>query len=173
MFVGSFMQWHGVQDIIQIAKNIPEAMFILIGAGPLYEEINIQSNELTNVILTGPINNVPKYLANSDITIAPFNTNRFTKLEDYGFWWCPVKLYEYMASGKPIVSYNFNEVRNIIKDSGLLAEPDNIKDFEEKINLLLKDKKLRETLGKKARKIALDYSWKKRAEKLKKILSTR
>ena len=55
---------------------------------------------------------MPKYLVASDILIAPFNTERFKLIEKYGFWWCPVKLFEYLAMGKPILTYEYPEVKN-------------------------------------------------------------
>jgi len=121
--------------------------------------------------LTGskPMGEIPAYLSAADIAIAPFNTKKFRKLEKYGFWWCPVKLFEYMASGKPIISYDYFEVKNIVKNSGLLVKPGDFETFQNKLKGLIENKKLRLKLGKMARKIALMYDWKYRAEEVYKI----
>ncbi len=159
MFSGGFMQWHGVQDILELAKEFTNVKFILIGKGPMYGEV--QSKKLNNLILLGskPYFEMPKYLIASDILIAPFNTEKFKKLDVYGFWWCPIKLFEYMSMGKPILTYNYEEVKNILNDCALLAKPNDIKDFKEKLNELIKNKKLRLKLGKKSRQNALKYDW--------------
>ncbi len=173
-FVGAFREWHGVQDIVTIADKIhrEDVKFMLVGSGPLYNEINEKCKDKKNIILTGPQKHgdMPKFLAASDILIAPFNTSRFKGLEKFGFWWSPVKLFEYMASGRAIVSYNFKEVRNIIKDGGVLAEPGKLDDFVEKLLIVIENKMLRDELGSKARKIAeLQYNWFKRANEIIKV----
>ena len=122
-------------------------------------------------ILTGPIkySDVSKYLAAADILIAPFNTSRFKHLEKYGFWWCPVKIFEYMAVGKPIISYDYVEVRKIMKNTGLLAKPGNLEDFKNKLRTLINNKELRHEYGRKARILSLKYEWKKRAEEINEV----
>ena len=67
-----------------------------------------------------------------------------------------------MSSGKPIVSYDYYEVRNIVKDAGLLAKPGDFNDFINKLNELINNKKLRIKLGDKARNLALNYDLEQR-----------
>ena len=171
IFVGAFMQWHGVMDIVKLAKIFSNVKFILVGNGPEFDSLNNYSKGLQNIILTGsqPRENIPKFLAAADIAIAPFNTSKFTKLERYGFWWCPIKLFEYMESGKPIVSYNYTEINNIVKGGAFLAQPGNFKEFAEKLNLLVLNRKLRKKLGYNSRKIVSGYSWDSRAKEIHNI----
>jgi glycosyltransferase involved in cell wall biosynthesis len=116
-----------------------------------------------------PYEDVPKYLLMSDILIAPFDTSNFPYLEKSGFWWCPVKLFEYLAAGKPIVSFDFEEVKNIVGDAALLAKPGNLNQFNEYLDSLIKDESLREKLGSKGKEIAEQCSWQKRAEETVKV----
>ncbi len=161
VFVGSFMQWHGVQDIVKLAERFNNVKFMLIGNGPLFSEIKERSNDVKNIILVGSKDHeeIPKYLNSADILIAPFNTDRFKKLRDLGFWWCPIKLFEYMASGKPIVSYDYSEVRNIVCDSALLAKTNDLEDFGNKLKILIENKDLRNKLSIKARYLSKKFSW--------------
>jgi len=171
-FVGTFRKWHGALHILEMAKRIKDAKFLLIGEGEKFKEIKKESRGIDNVILTGAIRSerIPEILATSDILIAPFDVSSYKSLEKYGFWWCPVKLFEYMAVGKPIVSFGFKEVRNIVRDAGLLAKPGNLNQFVEYLNVLIKNRKLREELGKKGREIAeREYSWEKRAKETLKV----
>jgi len=163
-FVGSFKKWHGIEQIPKIAKRFEgkKIKFILIGSGELFDYIKRIKTE--NMILLGakPHEEIPKYLALSDILIAPFNDDYFKGSE---FWWNPVKLFEYMSSGKPVVSYDYKEVRKIVRDAGLLAKPGDLNDFIKKLEYLIEDEDLRREMGKKGRKIAVsEYDWKIRAK---------
>ncbi len=165
-FLGSFRKWHGVHQIPEIAKRFgSDVKFLLIGSGELFEEI--KGLKTDNMILLGSIANhdeIPKYLALSDILIAPFDHEYF---KTHGFWWNPVKLFEYASSGKPVVSYDFEEVRKIVSGGGLLAEPGNIDDFVGKLKYLVDNESEREKIGKEGRRIALEgYDWSERAKEV-------
>lgn len=173
-FVGAFREWHGVQDIVYIAERVTKihdnAIFILAGHGPLFNEISERKRD--NVILTGPLNHseIPSLLTQSDILIAPFNVERFESLKKYGFYWCPMKIFEYMASGRSFVSYNFEEIKKITKGSALLARIGDRDQFSEYICKLIENAELRTRLGKKAFELAKkEYSWNDRANQITKI----
>lgn len=162
--VCSFNKWHGVEQIPKIAKRFEgkKVKFILIGSGKLFK--HVKRIKTKNMILLGakPHEEIPLYLALSDILIAPFNDDYF---KDSKFWWNPVKLFEYMSAGKPIVSYDYEEVRKIVRDAGLLAKPGDLNDFIRKLECLIEDENLRKRLGERGRKIAVrEYDWKIRAK---------
>jgi glycosyltransferase involved in cell wall biosynthesis len=166
-FIGAFMEWHGVHRIPEIARKIDreDVKFLLVGGGRMYDEVKRVSGE--KIILTGPMeyDSIPPILASSDILIAPFDTSKFDALKKYGFWWCPVKLFEYMSAGRPIVSYDFEEVRNIVRDAGLLAKPGDLEQFVQYLCILIEDEDLRSKLGNRGREIAeSEYSWRNRAK---------
>lgn len=174
-FIGSFREWHGVFDIVRLAKRMPDTMFLVVGSGKLFNKVKKSTFGLDNIVLTGAIDHrlIPGTMAGSDILIAPFNTNGFTELDEYGFWWCPVKLFEYMASGKPIVSYDYPEVKKIVGDDGLLAKPNDFEEFADMVRKLVENKKLQDELGHKARVSAeTHYDWSKRCHELVKIYET-
>lgn len=168
-FAGSFRQWHGVHQIPLIASELEKRhaniKFLLIGTGSLHD--SVKKSSLKNMFFLSPKEHdeIPKYLAISDILIAPFDASRFKYFEKYGFWWNPVKLFEYASMCKPVVSYDYPEVRKIVGKCGLLSEPGNIKDFIEKLEYLILDEKARHELGKKGRELAVkEYDWKVRAK---------
>lgn len=168
-FVGSFKKWHGVTQIPKIAKRFEseKIKFLLIGTGELSEQMKKLKRE--NMMLLGakPHHEIPKYLALSDILIAPFDDEYF---QSYDFWWNPVKLFEYMASGRPIVSYDYEEIRKIVRDGGLLAKPGDLDDFTDKLEQLIYDENLRKEIGRKGREIAVrEYNWKLRAKQTVKV----
>lgn len=168
-FVGSFKKWHGVDQIPKFAKKFEDknVVFLLVGAGELFKQVEKMRTD--NIVLLGakPHDEIPKYLALSDILIAPFDHEYF---KSYKFWWNPVKLFEYMAAGKPIVSYDYEEVRKIVRGAGLLAKPGDLDDFIKKLEYLVEDEGLRKELGRKGREIAVrEYDWRIRAKQTVKV----
>lgn len=168
-FSGSFRRWHGVHLIPAIADKLMhsnrEIYFLMIGSGQLFGKI--KNSGLKNTIFLGSVNHtlLPSYLNISDICIAPFDASEFKYFEVHGFWWCPLKLFEYLSMGKPVVSFDFEEVRKIVANGGLLATPGDLNDFIEKLGYLIDNKKERQRLGNNARELALkEYDWKRRAE---------
>jgi len=76
-------------------------------------------------------------LSSADIFLLPYKNTPFTKMS------IPYKLSEYMLFSKPIVSSNFGDMKTILKNTPqLLYEPNNIKDFINKLELALKIKKV-------------------------------
>ena len=86
---------------------------------------------------------------------------------------------EAMACGVPPIVPNFDGVPSVVGDAGLIADADNFEhdigtlvsypspvDFSEKINLLLSNNSMRQTLSQKARKRALSFTWDKTAQRI-------
>jgi len=176
VYAGSFRSWHGISTIIRAAELLSgtrkNVKFILVGNGQCYHLVERASRDLDNIILTGsvPMLEVPPILAASDICVAPFSSARFDNKKVTDFWWCPIKLFEYMASGKPIVTTRFHEVQNIVEDSALLFSPGDTVDFTTKLTSLIDNETLRQKLGKRARKLAVSkHSWEHRSKMLMEV----
>lgn len=162
VFVGSFGDWHGVHRIPELARKVPEAEFLLVGDGDMFDRVKEDSRELENITLTGkvPHEDVAPVLAASDIGIAPFDLEKRKDMDKHGFWFCPVKIFEYMAAGLPTISFDLDEIENITGDSGNLAENKNWDDLKSKIEELLEDTELRKEKSEAARKRAEEnYTW--------------
>lgn len=166
-------QLHGGQYVklfIKAAKIILNkgiaANFMVVGDGARAQELKqyAKSINLDNrIIFTGAVESkeVPEYIRACDVAVACFEDNLVTRCKS------PLKIAEYLASGKPIVASNVGEVQDMVGNAGILVEPGKSGLLAEKIKLLLSDKSLREHLGKKARKKAEDmYNWGKSSESL-------
>lgn len=159
-FVGSFLLYQGIDLLIDAAplvlKEFPDTRFLLVGDGPMRAdwEKRVQGKALQDhFIFTGhvPYRNVPDYICAMDVCVAPHHreTNQAS----------PVKLFDYMASGRSIVASDIDVVREIIADSGcaILTAPDKAEDLAGGILSLLEDSQLRMNMAERGRKYAVDH----------------
>ncbi|MBI2639334.1 MAG: glycosyltransferase family 4 protein [Candidatus Sungbacteria bacterium] len=122
------------------------------------------------LIFTGWVkhSSVPQYLKMCDVLISPFPKN-----DHYNFYMSPMKIFEYMASGVPIVASDLNSIREIIDDaSAFLVEPENAEALAEGINRAVTDRTESRRRAVRALEIAGDHTWKKRTERIIGRLST-
>lgn len=104
---------------------------------------------------------IPQYVAAADICVAPFEDNDVTRCKS------PLKIVEYLASGKPIVASAVGEAENMVKGAGLLVPPGSAEALAEGILKLVDDEPLRKTLSLAARQRAEEkYNWQSSAENL-------
>ncbi|MBN1638050.1 MAG: glycosyltransferase [Ignavibacteriales bacterium] len=174
-FIGSFHFWHGVENLFKIIKSIvnsnPGAVFMMVGdGGPLkqtFETYVREENLENNVIFTGyiPYKEIPLYLAAMDVVLAPYPKLNF-------FYYSPIKIFEYMAAGKTVITSRIGQTAEIIQDgvNGLLSEPGNIEEMIKKLSDIIKSPELRLTIGENARNtIKNEHTWQKKAEQWHKI----
>lgn len=173
-FIGNLAPWQGVEQIIKIAPNvlkrIPEVRFVIVGDGLLRSELEKSAAELgisDKIIFTGfvPYEDVPKYINSFEICLAPFSgIERNVK---YSF--SAIKLYEYMACGKAIITTDVCGIRNEIDEKGLgrIVKADDLPALTSSIIELMEDKTLRESMGENARLwVSAEHSWKNVAERV-------
>jgi len=63
-----------------------------------------------------PFSDVPRYLADADVGLAPFNPAAFPALQ-LGWFWSPIKIFEYLASGLTVVTIGIEELRSLLPGS--------------------------------------------------------
>lgn len=159
-------QLHGGQYAEQFIKAVKIVLnqkqnvcFMVVGHGYRLPELMKLSEELDvakNLIFTRsiPHDEISLYIAAADITIACFEDNDITRCKS------PLKIAEYLASGKPIVASDVGEVKYMLGGAGILTLPGDPEDLARGILKLLEDEPLKIRLGKKARMRALDiYNW--------------
>jgi glycosyltransferase involved in cell wall biosynthesis len=108
-----------------------------------------------------PPGRVPLYLSAFDICAMPHPWT-----EQFAYYTSPIKLFEYMASGRPIVASDLPGFAEVVTDgeSALLVKPGDIDGLAGAINLLAETPVLRERLAYKAKALVLSgYTWEARA----------
>ena len=172
VFVGNLAPWQGVEYLLRavplIVEENPKTKFLIVGDGIMKEKLESLTKELNircDVIFTGtvPYESVPEYMNLSDVCVAPFIR---TRNESMGL--SPLKIYEYLACGTPVVASDIKGVGDLLEssNSGIPVIPDAPDELAEAIIKLLKDKQLREEMGKNGREMVINnYSWENTAKK--------
>lgn len=102
-FVGGISDWVDVSLMAAAARQLPEMTFVLVG--PVLTDVSCLE-ALDNVRLLGPkpYANLPAYVRFFDVCLVPFKINKLTESVN------PIKMFEYLAAGKPVVSTPLPEV---------------------------------------------------------------
>ncbi|ACL70683.1 glycosyltransferase [Halothermothrix orenii] len=150
-FVGALGKWVDTEALGQVAQH-----FTTITIGPEFGQ-----KKPDGIIDLGVINynNLPPYYNNIDIGIIPFLNTRTARAAN------PIKMYEYLAAGKPVVASNLPELKQF---PGHVYTVDNNRSFIDMIKFALKNNS--PSREKKRIELARKNSWKVRFSKIKSIV---
>jgi glycosyltransferase involved in cell wall biosynthesis len=170
IYVGSLTKNADVDIAIEAIQYI-DAKLLVVGGGEaigyfkqMAEDLGVGEKVL--FVDKQPFDKVPDFIFSSDICLIPMRDTEMDKSR------CPMKLLEYIAAEKPIVGGDVGMVKYFLKKGGgLLYKNGDIKDLAEKINELLKSKKLKEKCVKELRSMKKEYSWSKMSREFVKVLS--
>ncbi len=163
LFTGRLTEHKGVEYLIKAARQI-KAEIVILGDGPerKYLESLIVKYKLTNVHMLGyfsqRLGEINDFYLRADVYVAPSVWN-----EPLG-----LVILEAMVHYTPVIVSRKGGVSTIVKDgvNGYLIRPRSPGLIAEKVNLLLKDEKLRIRMGKQAYKTVVEhFSWEKIARK--------
>lgn len=167
VFAGAFRTWHGAIQLVEAIRLLHaegQTAFrgVLIGDGPKRPAAERAAAGLDRIIFTGRIahDRMPAVLAAADIGVAPFDVAQHSPLT-LGFYWSPLKVFEYMAAGLPVVAPAIPRLQRLIANEteGVLYEPATPQALAEALNTL-SDTTRRAALGTAARERAVrEYSW--------------
>ncbi len=152
-YFGAIADWFDVDLLVEAASRRPEYTFVLLGGVFDVDVSRLQS--LTNVMMVGqqPYETMPQYLYNFDVCAIPFKINPITEATD------PVKLYEYLSGGKPVVATKMSELK-AYRDFVYLAE--SAEDFIAKLDAAICENDPQ--LPERRRSLASEHTWQNRYE---------
>lgn len=167
MYTGSFAAWKGVFLLIDVAKRNNDLNFVFVGGRE--EQINgLQkySGSAKNVFFAGHVNHkeIPSYQSAASVLVLP-NTD---EIKVSVLYTSPLKLFEYLASGKPIVASNLPSITEILthNQNCLLFKSGDVGDLERKITSISKDPKKARELGRQGRRDSNKYTWENRTQSI-------
>jgi len=163
-YYGALCEWFDFDLLAKVARARPDYRFVLIGLTTLPDKVRQLVRENANIAYLGEkcYEELPSYLAHFDVAMIPFVVNHVTNAVS------PLKLFEYMAGGRPVVSTNLFECRK--HEQVLVA--DCAADFASHLDravTLASDGEYQEEL----RTIAAKNSWRARAAMIVEALDRR
>lgn len=171
IYVGQLYPHKGVDLLLRALAGVPRASLTIVGGllddpnRARLEALAVELGVAGRVHFTGPrpYREVPALLARADIALLPLAEGIVARC-----FTSPLKLYDYLAAGLPIVAVDFPTVREALRDgeNGLLVPPNDPAAMAVAINRLIDDPALAARLAHQARQDAAAYTWDRRAERI-------
>ena len=160
-FLGALAYWIDIDLIAYLADHLPTYSFVFVG--PVSVDIaRLRGRDNVHFLGRKPFDELPGYLAGMDVCINPY------VLDDIAAGCSPLKLYEYIAAGKPVVSVRMPEAEQF---ADIVQIADSYEDFARLIeNTVAKDHSWKRQLARKSWVEAQNHTWDKRFEQTVSVL---
>lgn len=176
VYAGHLYPWKGSHVLARTGRFLPEDVTICIVGGTPADVIAfrtyVQSEELGQVRVVGhvPPTQVPVWLRAADVVVLPNSAQSVIG----SLYTSPLKLYEYLASGRPIVASDVPAIREVIRDgeTGVLVVPDDPAALAEGIRTLLTDQVRADRIGNTGREWVQSRTWDARANLIRTFVET-
>ena len=177
-YFGSLYPGRGIDIIEGMAERMPESLFIVFGPSGQNLEFEQRVNKVhSNVRFYGFVSHkeIHRNMSACDFLLMPYQ--RMVSIgpsgSDTSKWMSPMKMFEYMAAARPIISSDLPVLREVLTDkvNAMLVAPDNIQKWVEAICSLRDDSSLRDRLAFNARAdYESKFNWSARADAIKVLL---
>ena len=169
LYLGGLHPWKGVNLAVEAVAQVADAHLDVVGAGgggdvgalkALAEKLGCADRVNLQGSVLPPARRF-EVIAQADACILPLLANPVGT--------SPLKLFEYLAMGKPTVMAGLPSIRELVEDGRecLLAEAGNAPDFARALRRISEDRVLRECLGRRGRERAGAFGWERRGERLR------
>jgi glycosyltransferase involved in cell wall biosynthesis len=169
LYVGQFFPWKGVATLVRALTYVPRELTLVLVGGTdedkevLLKEVPEAENARIRFVSFERRERIPHWLRAADVLVLP-NTGR-DKVSR--FYTSPMKLFEYMAAGRPIVASDLPSIREILSEElASLVQPDDPEALARGIAEALENKAGASERAARARVEVARYSWDARARAL-------
>jgi glycosyltransferase involved in cell wall biosynthesis len=179
-FTGHIYPGRGADLLFELAKQMPQVNFLWVGGTPELVDFwraKLTDAKMTNVTMTGFVKHeiIPLYQAASDVLLMPYSRSiSASSGQDIAEVINPMKMFEYMASERTIVSADLPSIREVLNEgnavlcsAGELGNWESvIGEWKAAIESLLADETRRQVLSSQARRDVEQLTWVKREERV-------
>ena len=171
-YTGHLYPGRGLELMLELARRSPEIVFVWAGGEP--EALGgwatrLEADGIQNVRLLGfvPQRDLPLIQAACDVLLMPYQRAiAVSSGGDTAAFASPMKVFEYMAAGRPILSSDLPVLREVLNDgNAVLLDPQEVDAWEAALKSLVGDEPRRIRLGEAARRGAARYSWLERTRR--------
>ena len=169
-FTGHFYKGRGMDLLHQLARALPDVNFLWVGGTAAAVEewrLRLSSTRVANVTMTGFIDNskLPRYQAAADVLLMPYGRSISSSSgQDIAEVINPMKMFEYMAAGRPILTADLPSIREILNERcAVFCAPGELDAWKSALTTLLQNDSLREKLARNAREVVEQHTWVARA----------
>lgn len=169
--VGVLREWLDMEPLFIAIRELASKnniKLLIVGGGAGHDktvELARYLGVLDNTVFTGtvPYNQVPEYISCFNVGVIPFKQDNVSNNS------LPLKLFEYMSCGVPVIATHVNAIEKIFGQR--IRFVSNANEYIQEIMELYQDPKLCSRLGSEGRRIIADeYQWSSIAKKLERIL---
>lgn len=182
-FTGHIYPGRGADLLFELAKQMPAVNFLWVGGAPELVEVwrgKLSQANMPRVKMTGFVNHefIPMYQAAADVLLMPYSHSvEASSGQDIAGVINPMKMFEYMAAGRAIVSADLPSIREVLNErNAVFCKAGNweaaIGNWQSAIESLLADESRRSALGAQARKDVEQLTWLKREERIMSALGS-
>jgi len=173
VYTGRINHKKGLDLVIEAAKRLPDIQFILVGSqgqGSIEQRASAVAN--IRIVPWQPPEAIARYVFAADVLLIPPSLQ---PLAEFGSTVLPLKLYFYMASGRPILAGDIPDVREILRhgENAYLCRPDCLDALIAGIRTLTTDVELASRLAARSLDDSQQFTWDARARKIAEIVANR
>lgn len=170
-YSGHFYPGRGIRFLLDLAKRLPHIRFLLIGGEPHeVSRLRAEAQGQDNVNLTGFVANadLPRYQAACDLLLMPYQDQvAGSSGGDIAAVLSPMKLFEYLACGRPILSSDLPALQEVLnRENAILLPSEDLQAWTLAIQELQSQPERRAILARRARQDSNQYSWENRAARI-------
>ena len=183
LYTGHLYKWKGADVLMESSEFLSENTLVYLVGGTeedvasykpssraQAEGLKAESYKLVTFVGHRSHKEIPYWLKAADVLVLPNSA----KEKISAIYTSPLKLFEYMAGGKPIVASDLPSLREILNENtAVLVEPDNPEALAKGIEKVLKDGVLAGKIAQNAAEEAKNYTWEKRAQNILTFLSNK
>jgi len=163
-FLGTLKPWHGTDVLLDAVGTARSTWRVEIcGTGPELDALREQATRLSlDVVFHGAVApaDVPEILTGWDVATAPYPATD-------NHYFSPLKVYEYLAAGLPVIASAVGELPELLGDCGVLTTPGDTDSLAAALDRLAGDRAERERLGRRGRVLVeTHHTWRSRVTDL-------